>query len=112
MGVCIICGKAGKGIMAKKDFFIIAARRLRSFFGPEEKRTMVHRHHMKKAKEKRANFEKMQGLYRKYAIVFFVLAILGGLGFKLDLWVLFPAFLGALFIAALPYAYYFPSFEA
>ena len=109
-GICIICGKQGKGIMAKKDFFISLARKLRSFSGSKGKKTMVHRHHMRKAKEKRKKFEKMLGFYRKVAIAFFVVALVGGLGFKLDLWVLFPAALGALFIATLPYVYYFPDF--
>ena len=110
-GVCIICGEARAGTPAAPEFPIRAARRLRSILKQPAKHTIACGEHLEEAKAKRAKFEKKVRDYSYGAILFFAIVAGGSFFFgRGDLGLFVPALLGAVFVALLPYFYYFPSF--
>jgi len=112
-GVCLSCGKKTNGAPAKPDIVIHAARKIRSLLKMRPSHTVACAACMQKCAEKRGKFEKKTRDYRAAALVFFLLLVGGSVFYgNLELPVIIAAVLGALFIAALSYAYYFPSFEA
>jgi hypothetical protein len=111
-GVCIICGKQGKGTGAAPDLPIKLARKLRALLRLHAKRTMVCPEHAVEAGEKRKRYEKSLLTYRLGALLFFIIMAAGSFAFgRGDLGLFLPALIGAGMVALLPYAYYFPSFK-
>jgi len=110
-GVCIICGEARMGTPAKPEIPVRFARRLRAVLKQPARHTVACREHLDEARQRRAKFEKKVRDYRLGALLFFAFVVLGSLAYgKLGWGLLAPAVLGALFVALLPYFYYFPSF--
>jgi hypothetical protein len=111
MGVCVICGRQAKGVPAAPEIPIRAARWLRAAAGQVAKHTVACREHLAEARQRRAKYEKKQRGYLIAAALFFVLVVAGSFAFgRSDLCLFAPAIIGAIFIAALPTFYYFPSF--
>lgn len=110
-GVCIICGGEKKGVPAAPEIPIRASRWLRALFRQPPKHTIACGEHLAEARQRRQKYEKRQRNYIIAAALFFVLVVAGSFAFgRSDLCLFAPAIIGALFIAALPSFYYFPSF--
>jgi len=111
-GICIACGREVKGIPARQDFVIRAARKMRAILRMAPHHTVVENAHFEEAKARRANFEKSLMNYRLGAVLFFLFFIAGGIFFGGDaVSSLFAAAAGAIFIALLPYLRYYPKFD-
>ena len=112
-GICVSCGKKTAGAAAKPDTIIRAARKIRSLLKMPPSHTVACQACTRKCAENRKKFEKKRWNYNLAALAFFLLVIGGSVFYgNLELPTILAAVLGALFIAALPYAYYFPNFEA
>lgn len=111
-GVCVLCGKETFGLPAKADWVIRAARKIRSLLKMKPRHTVACAACVQECAKKGKLFEKRGWNYRAAAALFFLLVLAGSMFYgQLELRTVLFAFLGALFIAALPYAQYFPDFE-
>jgi len=109
-GVCIICGEERIGVPAN-GAPVRLARLLRAFLRQPARHTVACSEHLAEARQGRAKFEGKRRGYMLGALLFFALIILGSLAYgNSGAWLAVPALLGALFVALLPYFYYFPSF--
>ena len=93
------------------EFPVRAARRIRSILRQPPRHTVACREHLEEARAKRAKFEKKVRDYLLGAALVSILIIFGSLAFgRVDAGLFPPALVGAVFVAILPYFYYFPSF--
>ncbi|VVB99912.1 Uncharacterised protein [uncultured archaeon] len=112
LGVCILCGNETQGMPAREDFIVSFFRKVRAILRMPARHTVACSACLQQCMEKRAAFEKKADGYRVYAVLFFLLVVLGGLLYgNASIFLIVPALLGSIIIFALPYAYYCPDFR-
>ena len=111
-GVCILCGREVRGIPARADMAIRAARKMREMLGMEPRHTVACADCFHLCREKRLSFEKSVKKWRIGAAAFVLLLLCGALFYgRLEPWLAAPALAGAALMLLVPYGNYFPAFE-
>ena len=105
-------GRETRGIPARADMAIRAARKMREMLGMEPRHTVACADCFHLCREKRLSFEKSVKKWRIGAAAFVLLLLCGALFYgRLEPWLAAPALAGAALMLLVPYGNYFPAFE-
>lgn len=110
-GVCILCGREARGVPARADSAIRAARKIRQLLRLAPRHTVACADCLPGCAKKRLAFEKAMKNYQIAAAAFVLLLLCGALFYgRLEPWLAAPALAGAALILLVPCGSYFPAF--